>query len=512
MRSVWSLLAVPASFALLLAPVQGYVGRRQDVDASADAVVNKAKNIVNPLSPNQSGTVPDLTVAGDFSIPQDAATPLLRSTAVLAKQLTFLYGPPVAGGPAYPTGVLGLLKVTADLASIQLDLTPEAAKALLDVAGSVAGSGQYDGLETLNDYTKLYQGEWVNTLPGGPDPGVLTNYTDDLFFSMERLSNSPYQVRRLDPSSDSLNFEINDGIAKNLTGNTLEQLFSGGRLFYADYRDQADLTPNVGKYSAACDAYFYIHPTSGDFLPLAIRTNVGSNLIYTPADTANDWLLAKIMLNVNDFWFAQWQHLASTHEVVQITYMAAIRTLSEQHPVQGLLNRLMSQVFAIQPLAQTVLFDPLAAVDLDFAYSGSSASQYTTKLYKTGGAGRFQANYFESNLKSRGLIDASYGPELKHFPFYEDASVVHNAIEAFMTDFVGSYYSSDSVVATDSELQAWAKEANGPADVIDFPSSITSKQALVDILSHLVSWPQLVIGCIADDEDRPILFRLRTTR
>jgi len=482
-----SLLALPASLVLLVAPVQGYVAHRQAVDANADAIVDKANNIVNPLSPNQSGTAPDLTVLGDFSIPQHAVTPLLRSTGVLAKQLTFLYGPPVAGGPAYPTGVLGLLKVTTDLASIELDLSSEAAQALLDVADSIAGSGKYDGLKTMEDYATLYSGEWTNTLPGGPDPGVLTNYTDDLFFSMERLSNSPYQVRRLNPSGDSMNFEIDDTVAKNLTGSTLKQLFRDGRLFYADYRDQAELTPNPGKYSAACDAYFYIDSQSGDFLPLAIRTNVGSNLVYTPADTANDWLLAKIMVNVNDFWFAQWRHLASTHEVVQITYMAAIRTLSEQHPVQGLLNRLMFQVFAIQPLAQTVLFDPAAAVDLDFAYSGQSASSYTTKLYKTGGAGRFRANYFESDLRSRGLIDASYGPDLKHFPFYEDASVVHDAIEAFMTDFVGSYYSSDSVVAADSELKAWAKEANGQANVLDFPSSISSKQALVDILTHLVS-------------------------
>lgn len=472
---------------LLLEPSQAYAvhGARQATDANADAVVDKAKNIKNPVSKDQSGTEPNLTVLGDYSIPQNGD--LLRSTGVLAKQLTFLYGPPVAGGPAYPTGLLGLLKVTDDLAAIQLELTPEAAQALLDVTGSVAGVGKYDGLQTMEDYTQLYNGEWKNTLPNGPDPGVLTNYTNDLLFSMERLSNSPYQVRRLNPNADSLNFRVDDGIAKNLTGSTLQQLLSDGRLFYSDYRDQAELTQNLGKYSAAVDAYFYIDSKSGDFLPLAIRTNVGSNLIYTPADTANDWLLAKIMYNVNDFWFAQWNHLASTHEVVQIVWMAAIRTLSEQHPVQGLLNRLTYEVFAIQPLAQTVLFDPLAAVDLDFPYSGTSASKYTTDRYFNKGSGRFRANYFETDLKNRGLIDSSYGPDLKHFPFYEDASVVHDAIEKFMTSFVDSYYSSDSVVAGDPELKAWAKEANGPAKAMDFPTSFSSKQDLVDVLTHIVS-------------------------
>ena len=157
---------------------------------------------------------------------------------------------------------------------------------------------------------------------------------------MERLANSPYQVRRLDPASDTLAFNVEDNVVNKLANTTLQNLFRQGRLFYADYRDQNtdNLSPTGVRYAASCDAYFYIHPRSGDFLPLAIRTNVGANLIYTPADSFGDWMLAKIMLNANDFWFAQWNHLAQTHEVVQINYMAAVRTLSERHPVLGLLD------------------------------------------------------------------------------------------------------------------------------------------------------------------------------
>lgn len=155
---------------------------------------------------------------------------------------------------------------------------------------------------------------------------------------MQRLSNSPYQVRRLNPGSDALPFTVLDSTVSQLSGLSLQELFQQGRLFYADYRDQLNLTA-TSLYAAACDAYFYIHETSGDFLPLAIRTNVGANLIYTPLDTANDWLLAKIMFNVNDFWFAQWNHLAATHEVVQIVWAAAIRTISQEHPIYAILNR-----------------------------------------------------------------------------------------------------------------------------------------------------------------------------
>lgn len=309
---------------------------------------------------------------------------------------------------------------------------------------------------------------------------------------MERLSFSPYAVKRLNPASDQLAFTINDSTARNITGMTLEQLFSAGRLFYADYRSQRDLPKtNTGKYAAACDGYFYIDQKSGDFLPLAIRTNVGSNLIYTPADTANDWLLAKLMYNINDVWFSQWNHLAQTHEVVQIIYMAAIRTLSESHPVRAILDRLMYEIFGIQPLALVTLFAPGALVDQNFAYTGGAAESYSNNLYTSGAAGAFQSNYFMTDVLDRGLVNSSFGPPLKSFPWYEDASRIHSAQTDFMTSFVNSYYTSAQDISKDTELQNWVSEANSQAKVIDFPAApISTTSTLINILTqmaHLVS-------------------------
>lgn len=77
------------------------------------------------------------------------------------------------------------------------------------------------------------------------------------------------------------------------------------------------------------------------------------------------------------------------------------------------------------------------------------------------------------------------GPALTHFPFYEDGSVIYDAIRTFMTSFVGSYYASDSDVQADSELQTWAKEANGPAKAHDFPTAISTRETIIDILTHV---------------------------
>jgi arachidonate 15-lipoxygenase (second type) / 8-lipoxygenase (S-type) len=160
-------------------------------------------------------------------------------------------------------------------------------------------------LKTLDDYNALYSdNNWQNTLPDGPFPGAITNYTQDLFFSMERLANAPYSVRRLSPTKDTLQIPIDDDTAREITGgSTLDELFHDGRLFYVDYRDQKDLE-KTNVTGGACDAYFYIN-NAVDFMPLAIRTGVGNNLVYTPLDTPNDWLLAKILYSSNDFWFIQ---------------------------------------------------------------------------------------------------------------------------------------------------------------------------------------------------------------
>ncbi|KAF3936237.1 Lipoxygenase-4 [Dactylella cylindrospora] len=175
-----------------------------------------------------------------------------------------------------------------------------------------------------------------------------------------------------------------------------------------------------------------------------------------------------------------------------MAYQAAVRTLSDDHPVLAIFKRLMCGAFGIRPLAVAVLFRPGGSVDQFFGYSGTGAATFAADLYDNGYAGAIQANYFLTNLRRRGLIDPSVVPALKSFPFYQDALVIYNAAREFMISFVNSYYTSDTAITSDVELQAWVNEANGAAGSIDFPTSATMKtrSQLVDLLTymaHLVS-------------------------
>ena len=155
---------------------------------------------------------------------------------------------------------------------------------------------------------------------------------------MERLSNNPFPIRRLHPQRDTLPFNVDDEIVKRLSTKTLKSLHADGRLFVVDHSYQANYAKIEGRFSAACTAYFFIDPISSALLPLAIKTNVGKDLIYTPLDDDQDWLLAKIMFNENDLFHGQILHLANSHAVAEIVYEAALRTMSALHPVRAYLD------------------------------------------------------------------------------------------------------------------------------------------------------------------------------
>ncbi|KAI1324959.1 Lipoxygenase [Xylariaceae sp. FL0255] len=422
-----------------------------------------------------------------FALPVEDYDPISRRREVEYKRSGYLYGPSLLGNSSYfPTGVLG----DAIVQEHQRQWYENAEELVRTVAqeAEIAFAAIQDagGLRTLPDYHRLYDGQWQGSVPTGVALGELSNFTSDLLFSMERLSTNPYSIRRLYPSDD-LSFILDDKLAVALSGLPLSELHASGRLFLADHSYQKEYPTTAGRYVAGCQAYFFIDSRSNKFLPLAIKTNEGSNLIYTPLDEENDWLLAKAMFNQNDLFHGQIFHLANSHAVAEIVHQAALRSLSDRHPVLALLNRLMYQAYAIRPVGETVLFNEGGFFDRTFAVNNHAVRQFAADFYPTV-AGAFRSNYFEKDLRRRGLVGSDFGPQLPHFPFYEDGSKILRVIRQFVRSYIDAYYTNEVTLMNDWEVQAWISEANGPAAVIDFPTvPIATTETLVDILTH-VAW------------------------
>ena len=310
-------------------------------------------DIVQGLAPPHSG--PLLSSSG-YILPQLDPNPSQRAQEVAINYAGFLYGPPLIGNLSFfPAGTLGVQRVYADIEGFKQNavfiteaIEKESGAVVQEItqvsnippAPNIESTnyGKAGGFKNLSSYELLYKDEWNQSNPLGIAPGYFTNYSQDLHFSMERLSVNPFSTSRLHPN-DTLPFALDNVTVSKIAGATLDNLQKSGRLFLASHSYQALYQLQPGRFGAACDAYFYLHPITNDFLPLAIKTNVGSNLTYSPLDSENDWLFAKLMFNSNDFLHSQIFHLANSHAVAEIVYLAALRTLSARHPVRAFLDR-----------------------------------------------------------------------------------------------------------------------------------------------------------------------------
>jgi hypothetical protein len=299
---------------------------------------------------------------------------------------------------------------------------------------------------------------------------------------MERLSLNPYVMNRMHPTAHSLPFSVSDSDMKRLAaGYTLQDLHQAGRLFIADHSSQAGLPLNADRYTGACTALLFIHPSSGDLMPLAIRLSPDSELVFTPLDSENDWMFAKMAFGMNGQIF----HLATSHEVAEPVHQAAIRTMSGRHPIRAFLDRIIYRAYAVRPVGDEFLFNPGGFFDQSFSVQNAAGRQFATKLYHSS-AGQFKSSQFHADLLGHGLLKCSYGPELQSFPFFEDVDPIVSVLQDFATAYVHAYYPSETHLAQDSELQEWIIEALDAAKVLDFVSSpLQSRDVLISILTHM---------------------------
>ncbi|KAH7024186.1 lipoxygenase [Ilyonectria destructans] len=429
-----------------------------------------------------------------FSLP--SSNTLARAAEIEKTRRGFKYGTDdtLVGVNPWPSGPLGRKAIQTQYDAFLATTVPISQLIDQDVALIQASLNDTLHLESLEDFFDLYEGQWQESVPGGLAEGVLRNSKSDLLFAMERLSVHPESLRRVKPN-ELVALRVEDKIARKITTRTQNCLQKEGRLFIVDHSSMANLTLTTGRYAGACEALFFIHPTSGEFLPLAIRPNNGSPLVYTPLDQDNDWTLAKILLNMNDVWHNQWYHLAAAHLSSDLVWMSATRSFSDAHPVWGLIRRLGVNTFAYRMGASDTLINPGGEIEKNFAWNGEQAIKYSHQMWQSDCA-PWRGNYLETKLTRRGLINYNYGPELKTFPYYDDVSVVLGALRTFIAAFVNAYYPSDDAISADNELLAWFNEAANIASIVDFPDSIATKSELIAVLSHLAYLISILHGSL----------------
>lgn len=275
-------------------------------------------------------------------------------------------------------------------------------------------------------------------------------------------------------------FPITDAIFQTEIENssvTLHEAAQQKRLFAVDYAMMegavSDMLNGKQRYLASPIALFYWNPNppkgypndSGALQPIAIQ--LGQHYhpencpIFTPKDAAdaNDanglkWTIAKYIVNVIcAIQHETIAHLGDCHLIVEPAVVAARRQLSESHPLLTLLIPHFRFTININDTAIHSLIAPGGTVATNVGPSLESTRDLLAKSHQ---AWRWDENNPDRVFNLRG-VDG-----LPDFPFRDDSLLLWEAIKNYVSGYLKTYYSSDSDVSEDSELQAWIHEMTCP--------------------------------------------------
>jgi hypothetical protein len=199
-------------------------------------LVGGVLSIAVDAAPSQMGSRDDATTGiPKASLPQFDFNAKARAAAVAVRREGFVYGPSLIGeASSFLNGTLGNARVDADMALWQVDRNAIDAAVASDVKIISAAIAAKGGLKSLDDYVQiLYTDQWKSSDPLAQAPGIMTNYTQDLLFSMERLSQNPFPLRLVKPQ-DPLPFQLADDLTTKIAGVTLKTLQASGSLFVVD--------------------------------------------------------------------------------------------------------------------------------------------------------------------------------------------------------------------------------------------------------------------------------------
>ncbi|RWW35082.1 hypothetical protein GW17_00000135 [Ensete ventricosum] len=182
-----------------------------------------------------------------------------------------------------------------------------------------------------------------------------------------------------------------------------------------------------------------------------------------------------------------------THAAMEPYIIATHRQLSSMHPIFVLLHPHMRYTLEINALARQSLINGGGIIENCFS-PGKYSMELSSAAYKS--LWRFDMEALPADLIRRGMAieDPSMPCGVKlvieDYPYAADGLLVWSAIEDWVKDYVTHYYSDDSGVTSDVELQAWWDEIKnkGHPDKRNEPwwPNLNTKEDLIHILTIMV--------------------------
>uniref|UniRef100_A0A8C4S710 Arachidonate 12-lipoxygenase n=1 Tax=Erpetoichthys calabaricus TaxID=27687 RepID=A0A8C4S710_ERPCA len=311
---------------------------------------------------------------------------------------------------------------------------------------------------------------------------VMEHWKEDWFFGYQFLNGcNPRMIKSCFNLPEK--FPVTEDMVQATLGpnTTLNKEMKDGKIYLVDYCILEGIPVNVIKgkrqYVTAPLCLLYDHLKRG-LIPLAIQIQQKpgqDNPIFLPSDPELDWLLAKMWVRHAEFQvYEALSHLLRTHLVSEVFCIATMRHLPTVHPVYKLLIPHMRDTLQINTNARLNLI---------------SENGIFKEIVSTGGEGlallvqkECQVMNFRSLLPPFDFEDRNVS-RLKNYFYRDDSLKQWEAMKSFVSSIVDLYYSSNTDVMEDKELQNWIHDVvtEGFRDLHQF-----DKTELVTILAGVI--------------------------
>ncbi|CAK8695669.1 unnamed protein product [Clavelina lepadiformis] len=343
-------------------------------------------------------------------------------------------------------------------------------------------------VKTLDDFQKLNRREFTDRQS--------TNYTDgwdtDEGMGRQVLTGiNPlgfYQCHELPKKFNVTNADVAATLGPSTS---LDKEMKAGKCYVFDARKK--LAPVERNFYFDTDKPLYcpnaiglFHVNSkGNFLPIAIQLVPGNrDYLFTPSDTKDDWLLAKLYFRTAECSLHEWDaHLFSTHVFMEPFSIATFRCFPRCHPVYKLLRPHLQTVMAINTEGRPTLIAPGSPANKAIATMSASALRCFFKDMTLD-----ELNIVK-RLKAQGLDNPKLLP---NFHYRDDATLLWDIMKNYVSKVIRHYYKSDVDVRNDYELQDYVKDVanNGlgwqDGNTHGMPDKITTIEQLVDLCHALM--------------------------
>ncbi|CAC5359680.1 ALOX5 [Mytilus coruscus] len=283
-------------------------------------------------------------------------------------------------------------------------------------------------------------------------------FNDDAQFGRQRLSSLNSLLIELCTTIPQ-NFGVTEDMIKPfLEGKTMKQVMDDKKLFIINLSILEDCQTKREDLVMTCPLALFYFNDSKHLMPIAIQLfqqKGPSNPVFLPSDPEYTWMSAKMWYSLADSTYHQsLTHLNYTHLMMEGISVATKRNLALPHPILKLLDPHFLYLMAINSVALVALINPDGIIDKNsnagieghFYIMRKSMLFWKLDLHGT----------LPEDLKSRGVFDQSVLTGAYHMR--DDALLLYDAIKTYVEKYVLLYYSTDSALTADYELQSWGAE------------------------------------------------------